>query len=103
MLPTNTRPAATVGCPDADVAPANPNAHFSLRLGMSAAVNPAACAVWKRVLAASFPHPFHIGIPAGSGSVAPVGQRPISGSALAVAPAAARNDATACLSAVDRS
>ncbi len=43
-LPTNTRPAATVGCPDAAVEPGNPNAHFKVSFGTSAAVRPAALA-----------------------------------------------------------
>src|SRR6202035_5371842 len=38
-----------------------PKAHFSLRLGTSAAVNPAAFADCMRALLRSAPQPFHIG------------------------------------------
>ena len=46
VLPTKTRPAATVGCPDAEVAPGNPNAHFNVSFGTWAAVRPAAFSFW---------------------------------------------------------
>src|SRR5207249_2544049 len=40
-LPTNTRPPAVVACALACRSPGNPNAHFSLSRGRSAAVTPA--------------------------------------------------------------
>src|SRR6185295_1275673 len=65
-LPTNTLPETTVGC-ELVVSPVgNPNAHFSLRRGTSAAVRRAAAAVWKRVLLLSLPHPFQPARAAGS-------------------------------------
>src|SRR5262245_44061327 len=83
MLPTNTRPAATVGCPDAVLAPANPKAHFSVSLGTCAAVRPAAFSFWKRVLAAPFPQPFHIGCEAMSGKAPLAGHLPTSAAGVA--------------------
>src|SRR5688500_7016113 len=100
VLPTKTRPAATVGCPDAEFEFAYPNAHFSVSFGTSAAVSPAALAFWNRVFAPSLPQPFHIGSVAGSGSgVVEGGHAPVAGSAAAVGAAVAeRNAATACFS-----
>ena len=44
-LPTNSRPPATVGCDQADVASGNPNAHFSVSFGTDcSAVSPACSA-----------------------------------------------------------
>src|SRR5687768_12098103 len=81
VLPTNTRPAATVGWPDADDTPGKPNAHFSVSFGICAAVSPAAFSFWNRVFAASLPHPFHIGMDAGSGSTLPAGHAPTGSAA----------------------
>ena len=60
-LPTNTRPLATVGCDQADVASGNPNAHFSESLGTCSAVSPACCADWNLVLVMDGDQPFHAG------------------------------------------
>src|ERR1700733_13619425 len=57
-LPTKTRPATTVGCPNAEVPPGKPNAHFNCRCGTVAAVKPAASVDWNRSFAAPLPQPF---------------------------------------------
>src|SRR5262245_4550620 len=105
-LPTNTRPAATVGCPDADVVLGKPKAHFNVSFGTWAAVNPADLAFWNRELELSLPQPFHIGIDAGSGRAPPALHMPALGSlAAGAAPAAALPDsmvARPCFSAADR-
>src|SRR5258708_13503256 len=67
-LPTNTRPPATVGCDQAEVASGNPNAHFSESRGTCSAVSPAFGPDWNRVLAPDGDHPFHSGEDAGSDS-----------------------------------
>src|SRR5580765_4117274 len=65
-LPPKTRPETIVGC-ELVVSPVgNPNAHFSLSVGTSAAVSRAAAAGWKRVLLLSLPQPFHPAPEAGS-------------------------------------
>ena len=43
-LPTNRRPPATAGCARADVALGKPKAHFSVSVGICAAVRPASAA-----------------------------------------------------------
>src|SRR6266571_1914308 len=55
------RPPATTGCVPAEVAPGNPNAHFSLRCDTSSAVIPAASADWNRMLVMPWPQPFQAG------------------------------------------
>src|SRR5579863_5700452 len=60
-LPTNTRPPATLGCAQAEVASGYPNAHLSLSRGTCSAVSPACASVWKRVLVSSRPQPFQAG------------------------------------------
>src|SRR5262245_5541921 len=65
-LPTNTRPAATVGCALADTPAGKPKAHFSFSRGTCSAVRPATCADWKRVFELSLPQPFHDGPRVGS-------------------------------------
>ena len=80
VVPTKTRPAATVGWPDADDTPGKPKAHFNVSFGTCAAVSPAAFSFWNREFAASLPQPFHIGIDAGSGSTLPAGHAPVAGS-----------------------
>ena len=62
----NTRPDTTVGCALLVIPFGMPKAHFNLSRGTSAAVSRAAAAGWKRVLARSFPQPFHDGPLAGS-------------------------------------
>src|SRR5437773_12020959 len=77
-LPTNSRPPATVGCDQADVASGNPNAHFSESFGTCAAVRPASFAGWKRVFALVGDQPRHDGDAAGSRSGEDEAQRPIA-------------------------
>src|SRR5262249_60372760 len=77
-LPTNSRPAATVGCDHAEVASGNPNAHLSERRGTSAARIPACDVGWKRVFVSDGDHAVHDGDAAGSESGAGVAQRPVA-------------------------
>src|SRR6266403_427220 len=56
--PTLTRPPTTTGCVPPELAPGNPNAHFSFRRGTSSTVIPAALAGWKRVFVIVAPQPF---------------------------------------------
>src|SRR5260370_41633554 len=51
----------TTGCVPPELAPGNPNAHFSFRRGTSSAVIPAASAGWKRVFVIVAPQPFQAG------------------------------------------
>src|ERR1700692_3760815 len=66
--PTNTRPAATAGCPQAEVPLGNANAHFSVSFGTWALVRPPADWAWRRGWVASGPQPLHIGPRVGSPS-----------------------------------
>src|SRR5262245_58696631 len=75
-LPTKSRPAATVGCDQAEVASGNPNAHLSDSFGTCAAVRPARSDDWKRLLASDGAHAGH-GDPSGSTIGLAAAQRPI--------------------------
>ncbi len=57
----NTRPNIIDGCAYMEVLFGRPNAHRSFSFGTSAAVSPAAAALWKRVFCASTPQPFQAG------------------------------------------
>src|SRR6185503_13418914 len=75
-LPTNTRPAATVGCDHATDASGNPNAHFNFNRGKSAGVRPACSAAWNRELVIDGLHPVQRELFAGSCSDERAVQRP---------------------------
>src|SRR3954449_3698139 len=66
-----------VGCDHAEVASGNPNAHFSDSFGTCAAVSPACCVDWNRVLVTDGDQPGQDGEDAGSASAEPVVQRPM--------------------------
>src|SRR5262245_57545564 len=57
-LPTNTCPSMPVGCPHAQMAPPQPNAHFSFRLGMVDGVRLVWAAGTYRALSAAGLQPF---------------------------------------------
>ena len=71
------RPPVTVGWAEGELALGNPNAHFSVRRGTSAAARPASSADWNREFPRSLPHPFHIG-PCSGLPIGVLGQRFVS-------------------------
>ena len=95
-LPTNSRPLATVGCDQAEVASGKPNAHFNESFGTSSAVRPACFVDCSRVLVSDGDHAVHDGDASGSVSggddvqrptdapvMSPPGARPVMNSATA--------------------
>src|ERR1041385_5388247 len=56
-----TRPNIIEGCAYAEVLLGNPKAQRSFNFGTSAAVRPAAAALWKRVFCVSTPQPLQPG------------------------------------------